>query len=134
MCVQAVLVGAALLVLAPLASADDATRLHMMRVRLSTDASIAAGCTQVGMVSDDSARDLRRKIVAAGGNTAVVSFGIVDLSMMYAEVYHCALPAAATPTAGGPSHQVPPPPPGPPPPPPPMVPPPPPPPPPTPSR
>jgi hypothetical protein len=92
--------------------------LAMARVRLSTEPGVAAGCTRLGLVSDDSVKDLRRKIVRAGGNTAVVSFGIVDMSQIHADVFRCN-PSAATPSSGGLPAGIPPPPPGPPPPPPP---------------
>jgi len=39
----------------------------------------------VGAVSDDSIKDLRRKIVKAGGNAAVLSFEIEDMSTIHAE-------------------------------------------------
>jgi hypothetical protein len=81
----------------------------------------------MGAVNDDSVKDLRRKIVRAGGNTALLIFGIEDMSRIYAEVFRCPTqeaPASLPPPAGPP----PPPPPGgsPPPPPPAGVPPPPP--------
>jgi hypothetical protein len=39
---------------------------------------------RVGVVNDDSVKDLRRKIVRAGGNTALLIFGIEDMSRIYA--------------------------------------------------
>src|SRR5678815_5036894 len=40
-----------------------------------------------GQAHDDSVKDLRRKIVKMGGNTALITFGgSEDLSMVYAEV------------------------------------------------
>jgi hypothetical protein len=89
------------------ARADDAERIALARVRLSTEATAAAGCTQVGLVKDDSIKDLRRKILRAGGDTGVLSFGIDEI---HAQVFRC---ASAVPPG------IPPPPPGPPPPPPP---------------
>jgi hypothetical protein len=60
---------------------------------------VATGCTRLGLVSDDSVKDLRKKIVRAGGNTAILSFGIVDMSTIYAEVFRCtASPAAPRPS------------------------------------
>src|SRR5204863_5028411 len=111
--IRAVSVGGLLLFLAASAAwaADDTERLLMMRVRLSTDPSVAAGCAHIGPVSDDSLRDLRRKIVSSGGNTAVLAFGVRDLSMIYAEVYRCTQQAAPAPPS---PPRVPPPPPGPP--------------------
>lgn len=84
--------------------ADDAEKIAMARVRLSTEATMAAGCTRIGFVSDDSIKDLRKKIVRAGGDTGVLSFGTDDI---YAEVFRC--PSIPPPPSGTP----PPPPPGP---------------------
>ncbi len=107
-----------LLVSVSYAWADDAERMAMVRVRLSTEAATAKGCIRVGRVNDDSVKDLRRKIVRAGGDTGVLSFGIDDMSTMYAEVFRCAS-TRATPPAPNVPPNIPPPPPGPPPPPPP---------------
>jgi hypothetical protein len=117
------------LVLAPLSSAvadDDGERYAMSRLRLTTDASRTRGCTLVGSVSDDSIKDLRRKMLRLGGDTALLTFGIEDLSKMYAQVFRCPPPAAPPAAAPAPPPPppaprppgVPPPPPGPPPPPP----------------
>lgn len=96
---------------------EELERMAMTRVRLTTDAAVASGCARIGQVNDDSVKDLRRKIVRAGGNTAVLSFGIGDLSQIYAEVFLCdkfpTAPAISLPPG------IPPPPPGLPPPPPP---------------
>jgi hypothetical protein len=97
---------------------EELERMAMTRVRLTTDAAVASGCARIGQVSDDSVKDLRRKIVRAGGNTAVISFGIADLSLIYAEVFRCDRFPTAAPATGVPPG-IPPPPPGPPPPPPP---------------
>src|SRR5262249_30891584 len=88
---------ALLLVLAPLASAsaDDPERYAMSRLRLTTEAARTKGCLLVGSVSDDSVKDLRRKILRIGGDTALLTFGIEDPSKIYAQVYRC--PAAAAP-------------------------------------
>ena len=94
------------------AAAQDYERVMMARVRLTTDPNTAAGCTPLGAVADDSVKDLRRKILRMGGDTAVVSFPILDIERIHAQVYRCP-PAPALPSG------VPPPPPGPPPPPPP---------------
>ena len=107
--------GTALVVVAASASgawAQDPERFAMSQVRLSTDPGIANGCARMARVSDDSLKDLRRKIVRSGGNTAVISFAADDLSTILADVYRC------QPTARRPPN-VPPPPPGNPPPPPP---------------
>ena len=92
--------------------AEVAERKEMAQVRLTTEPALLSGCTRIGMVRDDSVKDLRRKIVRVGGNAAVLEFGVDDLSTMQAEVYRC------TSTAKAPSN-VPPPPAGAPPPPPP---------------
>ena len=82
----------------------------MTSVRLTTEPALAAGCTRVGAMSDDNIRDLRRKIVRAGGNAAVLTFRVDDLKMMAAEVYKC--PTAAAKNGGSsPKTQAPPPPP-----------------------
>jgi hypothetical protein len=95
------------------AGAEDLEHFAMSHVRLSTDQAIASGCARVSRISDDSLRDLRRKVVRSGGNTAVLSFSTDDLERIYADVYRCTPPAARRPP------NVPPPPAGPPPPPPP---------------
>jgi hypothetical protein len=109
-----------LLALATPAAAQDGERIAMTRVRLTTDPGVTRGCTRLGSVSDDSIKDLRRKIVRAGGDTALLSFGVEDLSMVYAQVFRC--PPAPPPSSAPPPPRppgVPPPPPGTPPPPPP---------------
>jgi hypothetical protein len=111
--------------LAPGARAQDLEKIAMARVRLTTDAGLTHGCGRIGSVHDDSIKDLRRKIVKMGGNTAHLTFGgSEDLSTVYAEVFRCAGPPASAPgTAPAriptPPPGTPPPPPGPPPPPPP---------------
>lgn len=62
----------------------------MKQVRLTTEAAQTQGCIKLTIVSDDSAKDLRRKIVRAGGNTGLVTFGGADMSLIYAEVFNCA--------------------------------------------
>jgi len=57
----------------------------MAHLRLTTEPGLTAGCARVGAVSDDSIKDLRRKIVKAGGNAAVLSFEIEDMSTIHAE-------------------------------------------------
>ena len=104
--------GVAVVLLASVAyvAAEDIERLAMSRVRLTTEASAVKACTRVGWVNDDSAKDLRRKIIRSGGDTGLITFGIGDdMSQIYAQVYRCPQPAAAPPPP-------PPPPPGPPPP------------------
>lgn len=97
------------------AGADDADEIARARVRLSTEASVAAGCARIGLVSDDSIKDLRRKILRVGGDTGILSFGRGDT--IYAQVFRCPSTASAPPPPPPPN--VPLPPPGPPPPPPP---------------
>jgi hypothetical protein len=104
--------------LAP-ASAQDPERLAMSRVFLTTDPTAARGCSRIGAARDDSLKDLRRKIVRVGGNLAVLSFEVDDLSAIRAEVFLC--PAGYKVPRPEPQ-PPPPPPPGPPPPPPPGVP------------
>ena len=94
---------------APATAQDD--RAALARVRLTTDPRVPVGCTRIGLVRDDSIKDLRRKIVKAGGDTALLSFPADDLGRIDAQVFRC--PPHAT------SSPIPPPPPGPPPPPPP---------------
>jgi hypothetical protein len=104
----------ALFVLASVLSAaaqDD--RAAMARVRLTTDPNVPLGCTRIGLVRDDSIKDLRRKVVKAGGDTALLSFPAEDLEKIDAQVFRCP-PHSVTPPRV-PSH-IPPPPPGPPPP------------------
>ena len=92
------LVGTLLLASASSAGADEAEHLAMARVRLTTEASVARGCTRIGQVSDDSVKDLRRKIVKMGGNTGLLSFGgSEDLSTVFAEVFRCVGPPASAP-------------------------------------
>ena len=100
--------------LATPAGAQDAERIAMGNLRLVTEAAIAKGCTRIGFASDDSLKDLRRKIVRAGGDTAVLSFRVDDLSRMEAEIYRYAV--ARPPGAPAAPPPPPPPPPTPPPP------------------
>ncbi|HEY7519051.1 MAG TPA: hypothetical protein VIE36_12225 [Methylomirabilota bacterium] len=92
------------------ASAQD-DRSALGRIRLTTDPTVPVGCTRIGLVRDDSVKDLRRKVLKAGGDTALLSFPPDDLEKIDAQVFRC-------PPHTMPSH-IPPPPPGPPPPPPP---------------
>jgi hypothetical protein len=110
-----------LLLAAPLAGpagAQDFEKIAMARVRLTTEPRVAQGCSRVGTARDDSIKDLRRKVVKMGGNTAVLAFGgTEDLSVVFAEVFRCADPPATAP--GTAPARIPQAPPGPPPPPPP---------------
>jgi hypothetical protein len=91
--------------------AEDAERSAMANLRLSTEAGIVRGCTRIGFASDTSLKDLRRKIVRAGGDTAVLSFRQDELDRTQAEIYRC----ATTRSPGAPPAPPPPPPPPPPP-------------------
>ena len=113
--------GALLLMTATLAGpagAQDAEKIAMARVRLTTEPGLTQGCSRIGPARDDSLKDLRRKVVKMGGNTALLAFGgTEDLSVIYAEVFRCGDPPAAAP--GTAPARIPLPPAGPPPPPPP---------------
>lgn len=88
------------LLLAPvaIATADDAAEdLAMARVRLSTEAYVAKGCSRLGTVSDDSVKDLRKKIVRSGGDTGILTFSTDHMSTILADVYRCPAPRSATP-------------------------------------
>ena len=87
------------------AAAQEAEKIAMARVRLTTEPGLTQGCARVGTTRDNSIRDLRRKIVKLGGNLAVLAFGgSEDLSMVYAEVFRCGdLPATAPGTAPAPA-------------------------------
>ena len=71
------------------AAAEDSEHLAMSRVRLSTEPAVARGCTKVGKVSDDSVKDLRKKIVRDGGDTGILTFSTDNMSTIHAEVYKC---------------------------------------------
>jgi hypothetical protein len=91
------LVGTLLLASASSAGADDSEHLAMARVRLTTEPSVARNCTRVGQVSDNSVKDLRKKIVRAGGDTGVLSFSTDDMSNVLAQVYRCPAPGSSSP-------------------------------------
>ena len=100
------------------AGAQDLEKIAMARVRLTTEPGLTQGCSRVGSARDDSIKDLRRKIVKMGGNSALIAFGgTEDLSVVFAEVFRCTDPPATAP--GTAPARVPLPPTGPPPPPPP---------------
>jgi hypothetical protein len=71
-------------------SADDLEARAMAQVRLSTEITAAEGCMRIGSIKDNSVRDLRRKIVRAGGDTGILSFGTDD--QIRAEVFRCPPP------------------------------------------
>jgi hypothetical protein len=100
----------------------EAERRAMAQVRLTSETALLSGCTRLGSVKDNDVKDLRRKIVRAGGNAAALSFGVDDLDSIRADVYRCTTTAKAPATSSAPaSTRTPPPPPAgtPPPPPPP---------------
>jgi hypothetical protein len=90
---------ALLMVALPSYALADAQDIAMARVRLTTDSSMTRGCARLVSVRDDSLKDLRRKIVKAGGDTALLSFGQDDLSRITADVFHCAGASATAPSA-----------------------------------
>lgn len=90
---------------------DEAQRRAMAQVRMTTEGELLSGCTRLGVVTDDSAKDLRRKVVRAGGNAAAVSFPVDDLRKMQAEVYRCTTTAKAQPNTPAKAPSDPPPPP-----------------------
>ncbi len=107
-------VGTVLLASTSSATANEAEHLAMARVRLTTEPSVARGCTRIGQVSDDSVKDLRKKIVHAGGDTGVLTFSIDDMSTILAQVYRCPPPGSSSPRPSPPTTAppAPPPPPG----------------------
>jgi hypothetical protein len=74
---------------------EEADRRAMAQVRLTTEPALLSGCTRLGVVTDDSVKDMRRKIVRAGGNAAIVSFPVDDLHRMQADAYRCSTTAKA---------------------------------------
>jgi hypothetical protein len=107
-----VLVAAVTVALAAPAWAEDPA---LARIAFTTDAGLTKGCTLLGRVKDDEVKDLRRKIVRLGGDTAVVAFGYEDI---IADVYRCPTarvpplpPNVPPPPAGTPPPPPPPPPP-----------------------
>jgi hypothetical protein len=109
---KSVVLAALVMLSSTLPAAGQDERATMARVRLTTDPRVPVGCTRLALVRDDSVKDLRRKVVKAGGDTALLSFPADDLSMIDAQVLRCPPHAVPPPLS-------PPPPPGPPPPPPP---------------
>ena len=105
----ALLAVAVVLALVSSAGAQDGERAAMAQIRVSTEQAAARGCSHVASAKDNSVRDLRRKIVRAGGNLAVISFHVDDLSNIYAEIFRCGGPAGA-PSAPPPGATAPPPP------------------------
>jgi hypothetical protein len=100
---RATALAATVCVLAAVAAAraeDDSERVLMGRVRLTTEPAMVRGCARLGTISDDSVKDLRRKVVRSGGDAALLSFGAGDeMSRIYAEVYRCPTLAPVAPAA-----------------------------------
>jgi ssRNA-specific RNase YbeY (16S rRNA maturation enzyme) len=86
---KAVAFTALLMVVATLPAGAQDERADIARVRLTTDPSVPVGCTRIGLVRDDSIKDLRRKVVKAGGDTALLSFPVDDLEKIDAQVFRC---------------------------------------------
>ena len=95
------------------AGAQDAERAAMAQIRFSTEQAASRGCSHIASAKDNSVRDLRRKIVRAGGNLAVISFHVDDLSNIYAEIFRCGgggpAPAGSMPGSSPPGGTAPPP-------------------------
>src|SRR5262245_45054040 len=72
-------------------------RQTLLRVLLATDASQVASCQRLGIVSDTSPEDLRKKILRGGGDAGLVTFDAMDPDKMNAEVYRCQKPVVAAP-------------------------------------
>ncbi|HSF06209.1 MAG TPA: hypothetical protein VLG10_10520 [Methylomirabilota bacterium] len=86
------------LVTDPAAWGQPIDRQILLRVLLATDARQVAGCQRLGIVSDTSPEDLRKKILRMGGDAGFVTFDLADPDRMNAEVYRCRQVAApATP-------------------------------------
>ena len=101
----ALMVTALVAVLASSAAAQDAERVAMSQIRFSTEPAAASGCAHINAAKDNSLRDLRRKIVRAGGNMAVLSFHVDDMSTIFAEIYRCGGfgPGSGPPRSGAPA-------------------------------
>jgi hypothetical protein len=68
---------------------DAAEKAAILGLRLTTEPDRLTDCQPVGRVSDDEIEDLRKKIVQAGGNAALITFDTRDLDKVHAEVYRC---------------------------------------------
>jgi len=86
---KAVAFTALLMVVATLPAGAQDERAAIARVRLTTDPAVPVGCTRIALVRDDSIKDLRRKVVKAGGDTALLSFPVDDLEKIDAQVFRC---------------------------------------------
>jgi hypothetical protein len=115
----ATLVALALVGIVSTAGAQDAVYRTTTRLQLVTDPALTRGCVPLAVASDDSIRELRNKIVGAGGNTALLTLSIDEPPEIRAQIFRCPAPIMSPPTPGAPQSPPPPPPPGVPPPPPP---------------
>jgi hypothetical protein len=91
---------------------EEAEKVALSHVRLTTERALPAECARLGVVSDDSLKDLRRKILKAGGDTGVLAFEADDPARADAEVFRCAAANAQLGIPTPPSGTPPPPPPG----------------------
>lgn len=97
---KAVALTGLLMLAATLPAGAQDERAAIARVRLTTDPAVPVGCTRIGLVRDDSIKDLRRKVVKAGGDTALLSFPVDDLEKIDAQVFRC--PRIPSPPPGPP--------------------------------
>lgn len=91
---------------------EEAEKAALSRVRLTTERALPSECARIGVVSDDSLKDLRRKILKAGGDTGVLAFEADDPAKADAEVFRCAAANAQIGVPVPPAGTPPPPPPG----------------------
>jgi hypothetical protein len=92
----AVLLGLVVACCPSVAQAADEERAAMSRLVLTTDPKVPVGCTRLGLVRDDSIKDLRRKIVKIGGDTGLLSFPLDDMSSVQADVFRCSAVSSST--------------------------------------
>ena len=70
-------------------------------VRLTTEPDAVQSCEFLGTVDDDEIKDLRKKIIRAGGDTGLLSFS--DGNTVYAKVFRCPAAQDAPSRAAGPA-------------------------------
>jgi hypothetical protein len=100
--VAIVLVLTTMLATDPAAWGQPIDRQTLLRVLLATDVRQVASCQRLGIVSDTSPEDLRKKILRMGGDAGFVTFDLADPDRMNAEVYRCrAVAAPAAPPVAG---------------------------------
>jgi len=101
---RALLAIVVLLAMTPSAWGQAFDRQTLLRVLLATDARQVAACERLGILSDTSPEDLRKKIIRMGGDAGLVTFDAADPDKMNAEVYRCqkvTTPAVPSGVAGG---------------------------------